>query len=157
LNQTPDTGFQAFSPEEEIISLIGELNDKNYPKRQEAANRLTQIGNPAVAYLKNALLSDPDDDTKYWATIILGRIGDTAINVLMEVLTVGDKDLKIFALRAIGEALDTRALPHLVKTLGDKSWSVRKNAASSMIKFGDAAIPMPSPYSPNRSRRITKT
>ncbi len=128
------------TPEEKIQFLISELKNQNYQKRKDAARSLAEMKNQAVAPLKNALLNNPDEDIKYWATIILGRIGDSAINVLIEILNSSDKDLKVFAIRSLGETLDPRAIPHLIKILGDKSWSVRKNAAASIMKFGEAAV-----------------
>lgn len=124
---------------EEIKQLIKKLQDPDWSERKRAAYQLQEHGEDIVPYLEKTLSFD-NEDIRYWSTIILARIGGNAVTPLLAQLADEDREMRAFAAKALGETQDLRVIEHLINALGDESWSVRKNAAESLIHMGKIVI-----------------
>ena len=122
-----------------VLSLIDNLKAIRWADRKNAAEELEKIGKPCVHFLEQSLYQE-NEDVRYWVTIILARIGGDGLVPLMKLLKDGDKRMRAFATRALGETNDRKVVPALINALGDSSWSVRKNAADSLIQLGKIAL-----------------
>ena len=102
----PETGFGAtqalaFMGEPAIAPLIELLRDPSIDLF--AADALNKIGNEAVLPLIDAL-DNQDDTLRFWATGILGWIGDErAIEPLKRAVSDEDLDVRNSALKALSE------------------------------------------------------
>ncbi|MCK5685963.1 HEAT repeat domain-containing protein [bacterium] len=134
---------ERFNPEsidlEEIKKLIKKLQDPDWSERKRAAYQLQEHGDEIVPYLEKTLSFD-NEDIRYWSTIILARIGGNAVAPLITQLSDSDREMRAFAAKALGETQDPRVIDHLINALGDESWSVRRNAAESLINMGKVVI-----------------
>ena len=68
----------------------------------------------------------------------LGKIGEPAVEPLIQALKDEDDGVRWSAAEALGEIKDARAVKPLVKALKDKYWYVRKQAAYALGDIGDA-------------------
>ncbi|MDP7420831.1 MAG: HEAT repeat domain-containing protein [bacterium] len=127
------------SQSQEIQALIDNLKAPKWTERRQAAEDLEKIGEDCVPYLESNLAQE-NEDVRYWATIILARIGKSGLIPLMKLFKDSDKKMRAFATRALGETGDKRVVPALIQALADSSWSVRKNAAASLIQMGTIAL-----------------
>jgi len=126
--------------EEVIDPLIKALGDETWSVRKCAAESLISMGQIVIKKVAKAL-KHKNEDVRYWATKVLGKIGSEGIQPLIILLNRGNKDMRYFAAEALGDTGDEKAVPHLIKALSDKSWSVRKNAARSLQLLGKKALP----------------
>lgn len=116
-----------------IATLIRALN--YYDVRDEAAEGLGNIGEPkAVPGLLNIAKTDKGF-ARYTAVEALTKIGKPAIPALIEVLRVGDWDLRGRTAEALGEIGDNTAVPALNEALKDKDKNVRQAAAKALEKL----------------------
>jgi HEAT repeat protein len=122
-----------------IQPLIQALGDSSWKVRKNSAESLLSMGNMVIKPVVQALRND-NEDVRYWATKILGEMGEDGIEPLIILLSKGNKDMRFFAAEALGESSNPLAIEKLIEALGDKSWSVRKNAAKSLQNVGEASI-----------------
>ncbi|PLX18218.1 MAG: hypothetical protein C0601_05300, partial [Candidatus Muiribacterium halophilum] len=122
-----------------IEPLVGMLKDKLWLVRKSAAKGLVLIGEKAIPALVASLETD-DENTKYWISNVLGRLGEPALNELVRMLNEGSKDLRMYAVMALGEYRNESAIIPLINALSDKAWPVRNSAANALKNFGSLAL-----------------
>ena len=152
-----------------IKPLITLLGDEYLSIRKAAAESLVALGDAAVPPLLEIIKSGADGERK-WASRVLSRIGPGVIKSLLVLLredreeifervawvieTIGesgagtlvelmrDRDPNVRAMAAqFAAGLDSpRVLLSLIERLDDTSWPVRRNAAESLVSFGDTSL-----------------
>lgn len=124
-----------------IDALAKELNDQDPSVRVESLNALTDLGEAAVPSLTAAL---SNEDTRYWAALALGEIGEKAKGAA-EALGAALADPRVEVRREVLVALariggdGNVAVPEIVKHLTDADASVRHAAAFALGRMGPAA------------------
>jgi hypothetical protein len=97
-----------------IAKVRDVLQDRNSPKRAEAAHALGMVGGTqAVEPLLDAL-TDADWEVRHQAAEALGKLGDRrAVGPLMNLLTDTNAEVRACAAWALGDIGDPQALPVL--------------------------------------------
>jgi len=122
-----------------VEPLVDMLKDKLWLVRKSAAKGLVLIGEKAIPALVTNLETD-DENTKYWISNVLGRLGEPALRELVRILNEGSKDLRMYAVMALGEYRSENAITPLINALSDKAWPVRNSAANALKNFGSLAL-----------------
>ncbi len=124
-----------------IDQLIISLGDEYWFVAKNAANSLVQHGATCKGRIVD-LLRDQDttDNVRYWAGNILGRIGEEAVELLIGSLRDQDKNVRMLAAKALGEARSERAIEHLINALKDKEWPIRNTAAKALENYGPPIV-----------------
>lgn len=119
--------------------LVTGLSSKDWNVRRSCAYALTEIGERGVDKIAEALKS-PNDDVRYWVTRILESIGEPGVPYLVEALHDNNKEIRYFSAKALGSSFDPSVTKHLILSLGDEAWSVRKAAAESLCRLENLPI-----------------
>ena len=85
-------------------------------------------------------LKDSDDFVREEAIGSLELKGEDAVEPLIAALDERDKNIKLGAIEVLKAIGDKRAIPALVKTLGDRNKWVRQEASTALTTMGDDAI-----------------
>jgi len=126
---------------DDILKLIRQLSSQNPETRDDAANVLVQIGEPAIP----ALISTFEDENERLfvrskATHILGEIGNAKI-VPMLIGALKDKhpDVRKGSALALGKiGVNEKQLNMLIQMLKmGKTWDERRGAACALGEIGD--------------------
>ena len=165
--------------EKSMDSLIVALKDREPTVRMSAADTIGKIGvpdDPSIQALLTVVKKDWENVIQYGKTAIdplvwslkvfsredyknisdiLIKIGKISVEPLFDILKEKDVELKIVAIETLGEIGDERAIKPLIFCLRDDSHLVRKSAADSLCKFGDAALD-PLVYSLRDSRETVR-
>jgi HEAT repeat protein len=138
---------------ESVLPLVSLLEDGNEAVRKSAAVGLRHVATRAgdidapdaraaealssdvVASLVRAL-ADGNYAVRYSAADALARIGEPALESLLEVSGSGTMEARLMALRAVGAVGSRKTLKLLVRALNDPSWTVRAYAASAIGAIG---------------------
>lgn len=120
--------------------LIEALHDSVPSVRLQAAKALGRTGDPAaVTPLLDALRgADEQMGSQIFSSLV--RLGHDAVPALLKAATSNSAWIRWQAIRALGEIRDRRALPVLVRALGDRDHSVAWMAAKSLVQFGKPAV-----------------
>lgn len=143
---------------EHLISLLG---SEKMEVCLQAAYELSQLGEPAIRPLLNALrnkdtwfgavealsqmgtpvidaliqlLSDISIDS--FAAQVLQRIGEPTVEPLIIALQDRDSNVRFWAAYVLGQIGDTKGIVPLKVALNDKDEEVRENAADALKKMG---------------------
>jgi HEAT repeat protein len=133
---------------EKVARLIGELKDKNWTRRADAAWALHRIGDPrAVAPLCEALKDwswqarSMAEAVREGAVAALVKIGAPAVLPLCEVLRDESPGARERAVEALGQIGDPRAVQPLCEALTDgRLWDGRYKAGEALGKIGPPAV-----------------
>ncbi len=152
-----------------VPSLIDLLNDPGSEVRWEAAIALGEINDPrATAPLRNAL-RDPDRYVRYGAASALLKldwqpdspeeqaflyvglqewqavqdIGEPAVPALSSVLHDHDSGVRMQAIGILGLIGSMKAIPALIRSLGDENAEVRWKAVLASPKCGVSTLHLP--------------
>jgi HEAT repeat protein len=116
--------------------LILALRHTNLDTQWKAAEALGELGQEAVDYLLEALISG-NKDIRLGAIEALGEIRDPAtVNPIMALLGDGDNEIRWEAALALGEIGDLSAIRPLERILRDQDRYVRYGAALALEKLG---------------------
>jgi len=156
---------------ENVVNLILQLKSSYPEIRDAAAEGLVSIGTPCVEPLVKALfskywrvrqkasevlskvavnnilpiakvLAEKNEDARFWAARTLGEIGDIrAVKPLLALLPGTASEVREAFIEALARIGDQRAIPELVKCLGDRDDRICKRAARALGDFGSQAIP----------------
>lgn len=122
--------------QKDFHGLIVALRHPNLDIQWKAADALADLGQEAVDYLLEALISG-NKDIRLGAIEALGEIRDpTTINPIIALLEDRDNEIRWEAALALGEIGDTSAIQHLERTLQDRDRYVRYGAALALEKLG---------------------
>ncbi|NLX98839.1 MAG: hypothetical protein GXY83_22005 [Rhodopirellula sp.] len=106
--------------------------------RQQAAQRLGRIGDPAATPELIRAMEDPEKTVRREAAKALGSIkDDRAVPALCKALADSDANVRFYAAYALGEIKDPRAAKSLVEAFRDPQWMVRDQAAWAIREIGD--------------------
>lgn len=129
-----------------LAALIRALGDESWSIRKHAADCLEAKGPEILPVLKKAftlnLAPGGNEDICYWAIKIVARLlGKNAVESLSKALKSDNRNLRLYAVTALGDCEGTGAIAPLVAALEDESWIVRRQAAEIIERFEDTAIP----------------
>jgi HEAT repeat protein len=112
------------------------LNDPAPEVRQCAALGLAgKVDESAIQPLVHAL-SDADSMVGSLAVNALVRIGSAAVPSLIETVKSGTQFARIYALRALAEIKDHRAIPIMMKVMGEDSVLLQHWAREGLERLG---------------------
>lgn len=123
-----------------VPQLIARLAGPDWGAREAAAEALYRIGTEALGPLEAALGRD-DDDVRFWALKVLGRLRAVAtVDRVRAFLDSGRRDLAGAAMRALATMGDREALPRIVVFLGSPDPFLRAEAVEALASYGDFAV-----------------
>lgn len=121
-----------------VDSLTVALQDQAIDVRRAAALSLGQLGD--VRALDSLLASLQDDAVKMMAAGALGRLGDAAVEPLVDALSHNDWGVVQGAARALGEIRNRRALQPLIVTVGrQEEWLPCRDIIEAIGTLGEDA------------------
>ena len=131
---------------DEVTGLLNQLKSGNADRRAEAAYALGETRDRRAIDPLLGILRDPSEDgqVRMGAACSLGALGDaSAVEPLIETMR---EDMKMrtgilaACIGALGELKDPRAVPILLKALGNRAddWIYREMAARALGEIGDA-------------------
>ncbi len=110
----------------------------------EAVNLLSAQGQLCIPYLLE-MLHDSDFKVEFNLAVVLGRIGQTAVDPLMEAYQTSrhpaEKAFILYALGKIDHPSITKSIPLMVGALNDDDREVRDSAARALGKISDKIPP----------------
>lgn len=119
--------------------LIGRFSHPDRDEAHKAWEAIVDIGDAADGVLIKALESKNPTVAEHSAGALGSRGAKAAVDPLITALE-GWTSRRYVAAWALGEIGDARAIPVLIRTMGDENAEVRKYAARSLIKFGPEAV-----------------
>jgi HEAT repeat protein len=127
----------ANDPKKLLARLLDDVKQtKDVDRQVQAAMGLADFGSDAAPALPALLaaLESKNEDLRLNSAIVLGKIGKASVAPLAELLDTGDKDVRFYAIWALGwvgpEARDVA--PTLIKAMADKDDNIRRKAAYSL-------------------------
>jgi len=103
---------------------------------------LAQTGSQDVLPVIKELLTEPDDDARWWGVRALAALDDPAVPILlMDSFT--DEKIAVRQCAALGLRLhpDPRAVLLLLNALGENNRLLAQLAADALIEIGEPAVP----------------
>lgn len=120
--------------------LIDALHDPVQAVRLQAIKGLERLGSAdAISALVQAL-SDADEHTTVQIFGALAHIGHAALPALFDLSRSRSAWIRWNCMRALSKICDHRAMPTLVKALGDMDHGVAWMGAKGLVEFGTASI-----------------
>ena len=121
--------------------LVDLLTSEDAQKQEAALMFLSELRDPrCVPYLAEQLQTLTHWRTM-WFAHRLGEIGTPeAVDGLIAALERDHKFTHRGAVRGLGLAKDPRAIPHLIRCLGDEDGKTRSEAANALVNIGEASI-----------------
>ncbi len=116
--------------------LVAALEDESGDVRQCAAMALSRHPDHQAVLALVRALSDQDALAARLAANALVLIGAGAVPALIELLQSGTRPAKLEAVRALAEIKDPRAIPALMKALGEDSTIMQYWAEHGLDKLG---------------------
>lgn len=123
--------------QENISSLIKELESKDYNTRSDAVNALAKIGAPAVPAIIESL-ANTNSNVRKGAVDALGNIGNArpeVVPALVRALTDRDSYVRKGAAEALGK-IGAIAIPSIINALADSDSFVRRGATEALGNIG---------------------
>jgi len=115
--------------------LIDALGDEVEIVRKSAAVALGEIGDEAAVPALMDALNDSFYSVRYPAMKALVKIGAPAVEPLLAALGETGVAGRVYAIEALGEIGDRRAISVLIDVLGDPDWAIRAPAARALGSF----------------------
>ena len=117
--------------------FLADLGNANWQNRQAAVESLVRQGGPTAVAALVCKVRDEHQDLSVLNSALkaLTRIKGDIITPLTELLQIPDVDLRGYAVLALGDQTDRRAIPALVQALNDDDINVRYNAIESLGKL----------------------
>ncbi|MDD5089482.1 MAG: HEAT repeat domain-containing protein [Candidatus Wallbacteria bacterium] len=138
--------------------LIKALNDPIWQHRKTASEIINGLGMSAVKQL-NTLYKNATQDQRFWIIKSIGTIlREKGVDPFCKFVIKGDKEARYFALVALAATREEHAIPIFIKSLRDKEWYLRFQAANYLEGFGEKAVPHLMQYAQrekNCSARLT--
>lgn len=121
---------------EGITLALSLFKDPLQALRGFACDTLAGLGAAAVPALKS-VADGHDHDLKYWAIHTLGRMGQTGLDGLRDLLEHRDFETRALILQAFSNIeLPDTFLPVLLGLFGDAHWPFRRQAADCLVARG---------------------
>jgi len=123
-------------PEAQPDNLIPLLDDSSPEVRAAAALALCSHPHESAVEALIKSLADSDPLTAGLAANALAKIGGSAVPNLLKVMTEAPTGIRIIALRALSEIRDHRAIPTMMKCLGEESAVLQYWAQEGLNRLG---------------------
>jgi HEAT repeat protein len=137
--ESPNTqpGAPTANQDDDTETFLEALGNNNWQVRQTAVETLVRHGGPdAIAVLVRKMRDEHQDFGVLNSAIqALTQIEGDIITPLTELLNVPDVDLRGYAVLALGEQTDRRAILALIQALSDEDTNVRYNAIEALGKL----------------------
>jgi len=126
--------------DEDIDELIKALSHS--PDRNERIRAAEALGRIGEPAIEPLMeaLREERWDTRSSAIAALEKIGLSAADVFHKALTDDDWFVRAAAAKALGQIKDPNAVQSLIGALSDKKWFVRERAAEALGRIGEPAI-----------------
>jgi len=129
--------------------LVTKLDTDDARERHALEDILVKIGEPAVAPLRESILSEYErEDTTLGARLaagVLGRIGDAgALKELVAGVRHDDWKVRASVASALGRLGVVEAVDPLLESLGDRNESARKGAAVALGRLAGSGVDLSS-------------
>jgi HEAT repeat protein len=121
-------------------ALVEALHDPIPAVRLQAAKALGRVGDPAAVPALLTALQSADEQLGSQIFSSLVRLGHAAVPVLVERSMSGSAWMRWHCVRALGDIRDLRALPVLVRALGDTDHSIAWMGAKGLVQFGQQSV-----------------
>ncbi|WP_405276222.1 HEAT repeat domain-containing protein [Methanobrevibacter sp.] len=121
--------------DESLDPLIEALSSRKKNIRLHAATLLGAINDPKAIPALIATLKDNNKLVRREASTALSRMGEPAVDPLIEILNDEDWRVRGAAAWALGNIGDERAIPELEKLLDDESGFVKQGAQSAIASI----------------------
>lgn len=121
-----------------LRELVARFGDPDPALAQQAWEAAVRVGAPVVPECVRAVAGGNRDVGEHAAGALGALQAKEGVDALLEALARPDFR-RYAAAWALGEIADARAIPALVRALGDGDPETRKFAARSLVKFGPAA------------------
>ena len=117
--------------------FLADLGNANWQNRQAAVESLVRQGGPNAVAALVCKVRDEHQDLSVLNSALkaLTRIQGDIITPLTELLRIPDIDLRGYAVLALGDQTDRRAIPALIQALNDDDINVRYNAIEGLGKL----------------------
>ena len=126
----------AASPHTQTDDLVPLLNDSAPEVRAAAALALCQHPHENAVGVLIESLADSDSLTAGLAANALVKIGSPSVPSLLEIMRNAPTGVRILALRALSEIRDHRAIPMMMKCLGEESAVLQYWAREGLDRLG---------------------
>lgn len=126
----------AASPHAQSTDLIPLLADSSSEVRAAAALALCNHPHESAVESLISTLADTDSLTAGLAANALVLVGGPAVPDLLEIMDKAPTSVRILALRALSEIRDHRAIPIMMKCLGEESAILRYWAQEGLTRLG---------------------
>jgi HEAT repeat protein len=137
--------FEKISVEEmykkrDVDGLIKVLKNKDGDIRQEAVRFLGMIGDSRAVEPLIQALKDGDGIVQSSVAVALEKIGGQAVEPLIRVLKVKNKNVQVWTEVILGSIKDPRAVEPLLQALKDEDQTVRAGAVDALCKIEEPAV-----------------
>jgi len=122
-----------------VAPLIALLGDESGSVRIAAAEALCSLGDSAIEPMI-AALAHPRPELRQRAGLALASIGTPAVDALVAALGHEDPLIRQGAAEVLGRIGDSRAVPGLIRLLGDQVRNVRQESVKALSTLGYPAI-----------------
>ncbi len=131
-------GLSSFVPH-----LVPLLSDADWRVRRNAIQALGRIGDENAVEPLVACIEDNSSAVQKQAMAALVDLGHTATEPILSALRhVRNKTVQRAMIRTLEEVNDPRAIAELIRHLGSTYYVVRTAAVRTLLKYGEAAVPM---------------
>jgi HEAT repeat protein len=143
--QNPDESIRRFAAESigeikdesGIAPLINVLGDECVAVGEAAADALIAIGGERAAEKVSHLLRSDEANLRNFAAEILEKIGETAVDTLVNLSGDSDKDIRKYTVDILGAIGSNKGVEPLIRLLKDPDINVAAGAADSLGRIGD--------------------
>lgn len=124
-----------------VEPLILALQDEDFRVRLASVKALNNLcdslNGDKIASAFTERLKDPEDVVRRKVARALINIGDLAVKPLIRLLSWGDIEEKLSALRILSEIENNEAVEPIIKLLNDPDIEIRQAARRALTKFDD--------------------
>ena len=132
----------SYGEDEAVAGLVMSLEDPDKGIRELAADLLAQMKGNTASQLLISFLGHADIGTRNLAAEILVKIGDEAVQPLLDDIENEDYDIRKFIIDVLGLIRDTRAVEQVCRSLYDENANVACSAAEALGEIGSKeAVP----------------
>ena len=125
---------------ETVVSLVAALEDEAPSVRGIAAETLGEINDPRAVKPLTIALKDEISPVQWAAKRALVKIGEPAVEALIETLKERDPFVRRSSAEALGEIKDFRAVGPLLEIMKDANPNVRMTAKWALINIGEPVV-----------------
>lgn len=126
-----------------IRDLIKSLADESWSVRKAAAESISKLEGLSIDHLLRSMSND-NEDIRFWVEQILKKTGKEHLEQIHDRLRLGDTELRLCAVQALGVICDVRSTEFLIDALRDGNEWGRIYSAIALGHIGDerAIIPL---------------